>query len=67
MWMWMECVPAVVKVIVAAAVVEAVAVRRLWRGCLNPVTIQNGQGDQCKGAGSEKQHQVRAHLATAPP
>ncbi len=66
--MWMEGVPAVVKVIVAAARVDAVAVWRMWRGCLDPVAAKNGQGEQRHGnAGSEQQRHVREHVATAPP
>jgi hypothetical protein len=64
----MERVPAVVEVIVAAAWVDAVAVRMLWLGCLNPVAAKNGQREQRHGnAGSEQQRHVREHVATAPP
>ncbi len=66
--MRMEGVPAVVKVIVAAARVDAVAVRRMWRGCLDTVAAEYGQREQRHGnAGSEQQRPMREHAAAAPP
>jgi hypothetical protein len=64
----MEGVRTVVEVIVAAARVDTVAVGRLWRGCLNLVVTEDGQGEQrhCN-AGSEKQRHVCEHVPTAPP
>ncbi len=68
MWMWMVVVPAVVKVIVAAARVEAVAVERMWRGCLDPVAAEYGQREERDGkAGSDQERHVRERAAAAPP
>jgi hypothetical protein len=64
----MVAVPAVVEMIVAAAWMDPVAMRRLRRGGLDPVIAKSGQGEQCNcDTGSQEQRQVRAHVAAAPP
>jgi hypothetical protein len=64
----MEAVSAVVEATVTAAWVDAVAVRRVRRVCLNPVAAEKGEGEQNRdGARSENQRHVRERVTTAPP
>jgi hypothetical protein len=64
----MEAVRAAVEATVAAARVDAVAVRRVRRVCLNTVAAKNGQGEEDRrGAGGEQQGHVRKRVRTAPP
>jgi hypothetical protein len=64
----MEAVSAVVEAAVATARVHAVAMRRVRRVRLHPATSKEGQGEQGQSqAGSEKERQMREHLASAPP
>lgn len=52
----MEAVSAVVEAAVAAAWVNAVAVWRVRRVCLNPVAAEDRKGEQgdCKAGGEEE-------------
>jgi hypothetical protein len=61
-------VPAVVEMVVAAAWMDSVAMRRLRRGGLDPVMAKGNQGEHCnRNACTEEKRQVRAHVAAAPP
>jgi hypothetical protein len=64
----MKAMSAVVETTVAAAWVDAVAVRWVRRVRLNTVAAQNRKGQQSQScARSEQQRQVREGLAPAPP
>ena len=66
-WIWMEAVSAVVQTTVAAAGVDAVAMRRIRRGCLDPVAAEGRQAEQSECRGGTKQRQVGKRPGPAPP